>query len=629
MVLCKGTMNSNHATWSKDWITKNCHVKKFIKGYTYVIEIVRKESMTIVKYPFEGLILLSVTNAEGYELSYDIMMNHGMDLGFFMVTPRIFGRLRDVLWYCGGRLPDLEKPAEPSLQDTLSSYVRPKPPGVCYFKEAVSVSLASTFSGALPTSSRSHKGWVLRFGNGTRKEVVYHWWNNAFMAARLVHPQVAWLLKKYDNITDIFGNLPNIFQKELNLMMYALQRRFSEVLVGISKPLDILKRFNEDCGSFCSDLSNRGEEEDLPSNPARRRRLSNSLSPEHRFQDSEQDSDDLVINRLRIKLFESLKVMSQVSPREAFERCLDPDDSPSDTASQLRDDSTNDGSSDVASTFLCVLNSTLRICSTKDKKRLLKKARDFLSSLSQHDQILIDFVKKALQRNPSDNFLSYFSEELRKKATVSIATCEEIFEIILTPEEARFSFSTSASIPCMSRTINQHSTEQKTEDLLEIFSRSSQDLRDNTRDFDEILHDHSCGELRIPILDYIQTDSPEINGYEPSSYLKEAWSKHWEALPIKEKELEVLDTILISIYGPAAIWNFSDEVLLLILKLLDGSSLVMLSRVCRKFHGIVKSEELFLKKVSAAKAEHERKVEEDNVLTLGWSEESYEPDSYS
>ena len=211
---------------------------------------------------------------------------------------------------------------------------------------------------------------------------------------------------------------------------------------------------------------------------------------------------------------------------------------------------------------------------------------------------------------------------------MSIATCEEIFEIILTPEEARFSFSTSASIPCMSQTTNQHSTEQKTEDRLEIFSRS-QDLLDNTRDFDETLHDHSCDELRIPILDYIQTDSPEINGYEPSSYFKEAWSKHWKALPIKEQELEVLDTILISIYGPAAIWNFSDEVLLLILKLLDGSSLVMLSRVCRKFHRIVNSEELFLKKVSAAKAEHERKVEEDNVLTLGWSEESYEPDSYS
>ena len=213
-VTTRRRMDSEQAMWSKQWITDHCNVNSFQMGYTYLFEIVYKVNTVIVKYPFEGLVLLAITDENGHELSYDEVFRYGRSIGFFMVTPRITGRYSEISWYCGGTVSANES----------SQVIRPP-----------------FISGALPTTSRRREGWVVKFKDGSRQKIVYSWWKNVSKISHLIHPQIVWLLIKHDKIENVFGNAPGHFRKEIRRMMKALARRFLLTLKEVDQSFETSK----------------------------------------------------------------------------------------------------------------------------------------------------------------------------------------------------------------------------------------------------------------------------------------------------------------------------------------------------------------------------------------------------
>ena len=202
MVTTKRRMNSEQAVWAKNWINEHCNLTKFQSGYTYMFEIIYQNNTMVVKYPFEALVLLAITDESGYELPYEEALYSARVIGFFMMAPRITGEYSEVLWYCGG----IESSQETANLDW--------PP---------------FSSGALHTN-KAQEGWVVKFNDGNRQKILYKWWKNVSELGHLIHPQVIWLLLKYDKIEAVFGNAPSHFKAEIRRIVQAIGRNFEETL---------------------------------------------------------------------------------------------------------------------------------------------------------------------------------------------------------------------------------------------------------------------------------------------------------------------------------------------------------------------------------------------------------------
>ena len=202
-VTTRRRMDSEQAIWAKQWIQDHCNASVFQTGFTYLFEIVYKVNTVIVVYPFQGLVLLAVSDGNGQELPYDEVMRFGRAAGFFMVTPRITGSYSEIARYCGG--------------------IRPS-------KESTQLTRPSLSSGKLPTCSRKQEGWVVKFNDGRRQKIIHKWWKDVSKVTHLVHPQIVWLLVRHNQIENVFRNIPNHFRQEIQCMMKAIARLFYQTL---------------------------------------------------------------------------------------------------------------------------------------------------------------------------------------------------------------------------------------------------------------------------------------------------------------------------------------------------------------------------------------------------------------
>ncbi|CAB4020274.1 2 -5 RNA ligase [Paramuricea clavata] len=203
MVTTKRRMDSEQAIWAKQWIKDHCNLTEFQTGYTYLFEIISQSNTVVVNYPFEGLVLLAITDEHGHELPYEDAVHCARTIGFFMVAPRITGSYSEVLWYCGG--------IKSSQETTTPNW-------------------PAFISGAMPANEKRQEGWVIRFNDGSRQKIVYRWWKSTSQLSQLVHPQVIWLLLKHDKIKEVFGNAPHHFQVEIRRMVLAIGRKFEETV---------------------------------------------------------------------------------------------------------------------------------------------------------------------------------------------------------------------------------------------------------------------------------------------------------------------------------------------------------------------------------------------------------------
>ncbi|CAB4028956.1 Hypothetical predicted protein [Paramuricea clavata] len=223
MVTSGHKLDSDQAMWAKQWIKDHCHLTEFQAGYTYLFEIIFLNNTVVVNYPFEGLVLLAITDESGHELPYEEVLDCARTIGFFMVTPRITGSYSEVLWYCGG---------------------------IEHSEESVTPNWPPFTSGALPVNKKRQEGWIVRFNDGSRQKIVCRWWKNASSLGHLVHPQVIWLLLKHDKIKYVFRNAPKHCQVEIRRMVQAIRRKFEETLQlaerCLQKPECVYSTCNDD-----------------------------------------------------------------------------------------------------------------------------------------------------------------------------------------------------------------------------------------------------------------------------------------------------------------------------------------------------------------------------------------------
>jgi len=68
----KGSFVSTQAQWAEEWLREHCNLHYTLKcGDTYLAETVYTENRIVVRYPFEGLVMLGAYAEDGREYSYE------------------------------------------------------------------------------------------------------------------------------------------------------------------------------------------------------------------------------------------------------------------------------------------------------------------------------------------------------------------------------------------------------------------------------------------------------------------------------------------------------------------------------------------------------------------------------
>lgn len=72
-VATRGSFSSDQAVWAEKWWNNNIDTLMLDPNVTYLCEIIYPDNRIVIKYPFEGLVMLGAyNNVSGVELDYDI-----------------------------------------------------------------------------------------------------------------------------------------------------------------------------------------------------------------------------------------------------------------------------------------------------------------------------------------------------------------------------------------------------------------------------------------------------------------------------------------------------------------------------------------------------------------------------
>ena len=71
----RGSLQSRQAIWANDYLKKyaNIYQDYFVKGHTYLCEVIWPDNKIIIEYDFEGLVLLAAYTENGYEYRYEYL----------------------------------------------------------------------------------------------------------------------------------------------------------------------------------------------------------------------------------------------------------------------------------------------------------------------------------------------------------------------------------------------------------------------------------------------------------------------------------------------------------------------------------------------------------------------------
>jgi hypothetical protein len=92
------------ALWGREWLHSNANLPAMQPGWTYMFEAVYQHNTHVVRYPFEGLVLLGAVSPQGLELP-DAAARQQLaaelgDIGV-MAVPSIEGALLELLQRLG------------------------------------------------------------------------------------------------------------------------------------------------------------------------------------------------------------------------------------------------------------------------------------------------------------------------------------------------------------------------------------------------------------------------------------------------------------------------------------------------------------------------------------------------
>ena len=191
-------MDSEQAIWAKQWIQSECDLSAFEKGWTYMFEIIYTDNTVVIDYPFEGLVLLAVTNADGVEIPSSNVYDIAKRVGFTLASHPFRGIYSQIKEYCGER-KEKGKRAVPS---------------------------------PLPDDA-SREGWVIRADNGCRTKQVSNRYKARSRQSDLIHPQLIWFLLRQNQLDEFMSTLEPHHRKEVREMVTCITHQFLAILLII------------------------------------------------------------------------------------------------------------------------------------------------------------------------------------------------------------------------------------------------------------------------------------------------------------------------------------------------------------------------------------------------------------
>lgn len=183
----RGSFYSEQALWAEQWAFQNINNNFLIPGRTYIFEAIYPENRIVVKYDFEGLVLITGFNKNGYEFPYEDTQRYAKEMGVRCVEEVKFSSIAEMV----------EK------------------------------------AKVLP---ETEEGWVLRFENGFRLKLKGDTYASLHRVISNCTPLSIWeMLKNCDTLDGIKSQLPEEFAKDLITLEKILQTKEKEMLVEIEK----------------------------------------------------------------------------------------------------------------------------------------------------------------------------------------------------------------------------------------------------------------------------------------------------------------------------------------------------------------------------------------------------------
>lgn len=95
-VATRGSFNSWQSNFAEKWLKENINFNFLHPETTYLTEIIHPKNRIVVKYDFEGLVLLGIYSKFGQEISYDSMNDLAKNTKFHIVKKYDFNSIEDI-----------------------------------------------------------------------------------------------------------------------------------------------------------------------------------------------------------------------------------------------------------------------------------------------------------------------------------------------------------------------------------------------------------------------------------------------------------------------------------------------------------------------------------------------------
>lgn len=189
----KGSFNSDQAIWAQTWLDEQ-ELFYLEEGTTYLAEAIYTQNKIVIKYPYEGLVLLGAYDKAGYELSYEKLLEMGKWLNWKVAQ--------------------------------------------IYNYESISELLALT-----KTLPSTQEGFVLHFSDGSRLKVKGDEYCRIHKMVSHVTPLAIWETMFYNTSNDLENTrkeLPEEFWEDFDSIIYCINHEYNNLanqIVEITDPL--------------------------------------------------------------------------------------------------------------------------------------------------------------------------------------------------------------------------------------------------------------------------------------------------------------------------------------------------------------------------------------------------------
>jgi hypothetical protein len=210
------------AVCARDWLRSNGNVAAMQPGWTYMFEAVYSDNTHVVRYPFEGLVLLGAVSPEGAELPDAAARQQLAEQLGVMAVPSIDGALPELLQRLGREcsLADAtESSNKPSATDTGKTAQRRA--------HETSVNSDSKGSNSSSSSTGNFEGWVVQSQQQRCKLVLQQFLQAGHAASQQLHPLMVWdAVFRGKSHAQLAEGLPAHFAAELDAMLTVLDLQF-------------------------------------------------------------------------------------------------------------------------------------------------------------------------------------------------------------------------------------------------------------------------------------------------------------------------------------------------------------------------------------------------------------------